>query len=36
MVRTSTRPRLETQLDALETILASATPAALIMRPASG
>jgi len=36
MIRPSTQVRLETQLDALDTILAGVTPAALAMRPASG
>jgi uncharacterized damage-inducible protein DinB len=36
MINPSTQLRLETQLDALDTILAGATPAALATRPASG
>jgi uncharacterized damage-inducible protein DinB len=36
MIKRSTQVRLETQLDALDTILAGATPAALATRPASG
>jgi uncharacterized damage-inducible protein DinB len=36
MINPSTQVRLETQLDALDTILAGATPAALITRPPSG
>ena len=36
MIKRSTLLRLETQLDALDTILAGATPAALALRPASG
>jgi uncharacterized damage-inducible protein DinB len=36
MIKRSTQARLETQLDALDTILAGATPATLAMRPASG
>lgn len=36
MIRKSTLLRLETQLDALDTILAGATPASLARRPASG
>ena len=36
MIKPSTRVRLETQLDALDTILARATPKALATRPASG
>jgi len=36
MIKLSTQVRLETQLDALDTILAGATPAALAARSASG
>jgi len=36
MIKPSTQMRLETQLDALDTILAGATPAALAARPPSG